>query len=150
MDQELAIVSADRVEPGYQTEYMAAQSTPEQMRDLRRRVMQFLSLSPFPEEELSCVEIALGEACTNALRHGSPKGALDEVRVKCMRNAHTLILEVSDNGRGFDPALVRPPAPGELREDGMGLLLMRGLTDSVEFEFEIGTTVRLVKHRRPG
>ena len=129
---------------------MSARSTPDRMRDLRERVMQFLSLSPFSPDELSGLEIAIGEACTNAMRHGSPRGECDEVKVKCMRNDHTLIVEISDNGCGFDPHVARPLVCEDLRESGMGLQLMRGLVDSVEFEFEIGTTVRLVKHRGLG
>lgn len=112
--------------------------------------MEFLTPSPFTPDELSGVEVAVGEACLNALQHGSPRGALDEVRVKCMWNDRALVVEVSDNGCGFDPGLVRQPTVNnlkELREGGMGILLMRGLMDSVEFEFGIGTTVRLTKHR---
>ncbi len=57
-------------------------------------------------------------------------------------------MEISDNGSGFDPQLVVPPKPEELRESGMGIMLMRKLMDSVEFQFGHGTTVRLVKHIR--
>lgn len=90
--------------------------------------------------------MAVGEACTNALKHGSPRGELDEVRAKCMCCEQTVIVEISDNGHGFDPDLVVPPAPEDFRENGRGLMVMRGLMDAVEFSFGRGTTVRLVKH----
>ena len=150
MERDWAAVGADQAESAWQVEYLSTPSVPAQVRQLRRRVVEFFTPSPFSSDELSGVEVAVGEACLNALQHGSPRGALDEVRVKCMWNDYALVVEVSDNGCGFDPGLVRPPALRdlkELREGGMGILLMRGLVDSVEFEFGIGTTVRLIKHR---
>ena len=59
-----------------------------------------------------------------------------------------MVVEISDCGCGFDPELVTPPKPGELAESGMGIMLMRGSMDVVEFEFGRGTTVRMVKHCR--
>ena len=147
---DASVVGTGDSETIYQVEHLSAFSTPERVRDLRQQVMRFLSLSPFSPDDLTSVEIAIGEACTNAMRHGSPRGADDEIRVKCMRNDHTLVVEITDCGCGFDPRVTLPLLCDELREDGMGLLLMRGLVDSVEFEFEAGTTVRLVKHRRLG
>jgi len=74
------------------------------------------------DEELDCrrfeehVEISLfricQEALANAVRHGRP----DEVRIELARDNGGLVLEVADDGRGFDPAA----APM-----GLGLLQMR-------------------------
>lgn len=127
---------------------MNAVSTPQLVGGLRCEIMDFLSASPFPEQDLSDMETAVGEACSNALKHGSPRGDLDEVRVKCMKNRNTLIVEISDNGYGFDPDGTPLPAPDMLLERGMGVFLMKALTDSVEFQFRHGTTVRLVKNLR--
>jgi serine/threonine-protein kinase RsbW len=141
-------VRADQTESSWQVAHMAAASVPEGITDLRQRIMAFLSTPPFTPEDLSAVELAVGEACTNAFKHGSPKRELDEVRVKCMRNHRTLVVEITDCGCGFNPEQVTPPKPEELRECGMGIMLMRGSMDAVEFEFGRGTTVRLVKHCR--
>ena len=107
--------------------------------------MEFLSSSPLSLEEAADLELAVGEACANALRHGSPRGELDEIRIRCMRSGRALIVEVSDNGCGFDPDSVPAPVLGDFGESGMGIFLMRTLVDSVEFKFGAGTTVRLVK-----
>jgi len=56
-----------------------------------------------------------------------------------------LIVEVSDNGYGFDPDSVPLPMFSGLSEGGMGIFLMRTLVDSVEFRFGAGTIVQLIK-----
>lgn len=148
MEQQSTGVSTAQAERIWETAYMYGTSRPSTVRMLRRQVMEFLNSSSFSREELDDVELAVGEACTNALRHGSPRGERDEIRVKCMKSEHTLVVEISDNGCGFHPNTLSSPSPHSLTENGVGILLMRTLMDSVEFEFGAGTTVRLVKRRR--
>ena len=150
MDQKSAGVLTDQAESDWETAHISAPSRPGAAAILRHQVMEFLKSSPFSSEELADVELAVGEASSNALKYGSPKGELDEVTVKCMKNEHTLIVEISDNGGGFDPEAVSPLTPDGLAEGGMGIFLMRALMDTVEFEFRSGTTVRLTKRRRRG
>ncbi len=145
VEQESAAVG---VETPWETVHVSVASLPEQAAKLRRQLREFLSSSALSSEELADVEIAVGEAFANALKHGSPRGELDEVLIKCRRNERTVVVEVHDNGCGFDADSVLSVAPNRPREGGMGIFLMKALMDSVEFEFGTGTTVRLVKHCR--
>ena len=145
MDRESATVCLDKAESIWETAYMSAPSHPENVRELRRRVMEFLNVSQLSLEEAADLKLAVGKACANALRHGSPRGELDEIRVKCVRSERALIVEVSDNGYGFDPDSVPLPMFSGLSEGGMGIFLMRTLVDSVEFRFGAGTIVQLIK-----
>lgn len=149
MEQETKVRIA-QVEPVWETAHIKAASIPREVSMLRRRVMEFFNSasSLFSQDELSDVELAVGEACLNAFKHGSPKGESDEVRVKCMKSERTLIAEVSDNGYGFNPSSIPIPSPNSLAETGIGIFLMRTIMNSVEFKFGGGTTVRLVKHCR--
>lgn len=148
MEQELSKGCACQVESPWEIACMSATSNPQYVGGLRHEIMEFLSVSSFPKQDLDDLETAVGEACANALKHGSPRGDLDEVRAKCMKNQHTLAVEISDNGHGFDPEEIPLPAPDKLLDGGMGVFLMKALTDIVEFEFRHGTTVRLVKNLR--
>lgn len=140
---------ACQVEPLWEIAYMNAASTPRRVSGLRCEIMEFFAASSVPQPDLADLETAVGEACANALKHGSPRGDLDEVRAKCMKNGRTLIVEISDNGCGFDPEGMPSPSPERMLEGGMGVFLMKALTDNVEFEFRHGTTVRLVKSLHP-
>lgn len=88
------------------------------------------------------LQMALSEACANAVRHASG-GAYDiDLRVR----DEQCCVEVSDTGPGFTArgnilALSAPEA-----ENGRGLALIRALTDELEFERdEDGMRVRFVR-----
>jgi serine/threonine-protein kinase RsbW len=96
------------------------------------------------------VPVALSEAISNAILRGNRDrpGAL--VRVRACIDDHELVVEVEDEGEGFDfEACLNDPAdPGNLeREDGRGLFLMRALMDRVEQFRRRGNVVRLTLRR---
>src|SRR5262252_3667012 len=53
---------------------------------------------------ISDLLLAVTEACTNVLRHAGP-GIRYEVLAEVSKNR--VVLQVLDNGRGFDPARIR-------------------------------------------
>jgi serine/threonine-protein kinase RsbW len=139
-------VSPAQADSVWETAYLSAASLPSAVRTLRRQVIEFLQSSSFSQEDLSDIELAVGEACVNALKHGSPNGERDEIRVKCAKCVNAAVIEVSDKGPGFDPNSVKQFSKDNLTEGGVGIFLMRSLMDTVEFDFASGTTIRLVKH----
>jgi serine/threonine-protein kinase RsbW len=74
-----------------------------------------------------------------------------QVRVRAVVSDAALVLEVADEGSGFDmdACTVDPTSPGNLeREDGRGLFLMRSLMDRVErYEANARNVVRLTLNR---
>lgn len=77
--------------------------------------------------------LALDEACANVVRHAFPTGE-GTYRVTADLSGRELVLEVEDDGVGFDPfeATGLGPEPGE--ESGRGLGLIRQLMTAVEVE----------------
>jgi serine/threonine-protein kinase RsbW len=97
------------------------------------------------------VPVALTEALSNAILRGN-RGMRDkQVRVRAVVSDAALVLEVADEGSGFDmdACTVDPTSPGNLeREDGRGLFLMRSLMDRVErYEANARNVVRLTLNR---
>lgn len=97
------------------------------------------------------VPVALTEALSNAILRGN-RGIRDkQVRVRAVVSDSDLVLEVADEGSGFDldACTIDPTSPGNLeREDGRGLFLMRSLMDRVErYEVDMRNVVRLTLHR---
>jgi len=133
------------VDPTWEVKHISASSTPSAIRSLRRGVTEFACRAPFSAQELGDLELAVGEACTNAFKHGSPLGDEDEIRITCMTDSRTLIVEISDCGEGFDADSVPAPKIGKPHQSGMGIFLMKVLMDTVEFEYNRGTTVRMTK-----
>jgi serine/threonine-protein kinase RsbW len=94
-------------------------------------------LSGMSEKQVFQVQMAVDEACTNAMVHayqGDPEG---EVRVCCYLEGNEFVVEVVDQGQVFDATAVPEPDLGKPIEDrdigGLGLFFMRKLMDSVVF-----------------
>lgn len=97
------------------------------------------------------VPVALTEALSNAILRGNGEDPGKHVHVRASVTARQLVMEVKDEGPGFDlEDCTRDPTRPENveREDGRGLFLMRSLMDSVERYDEDGNVVRLTLNRR--
>lgn len=97
------------------------------------------------------VPVALTEALSNAILRGNREQAGREVRVRAEVSDAQLVMEVTDEGDGFDLAARTedPTTPDNLvREDGRGLFLMQKLMDRVEQFRGDGNVVRLTLLRR--
>jgi serine/threonine-protein kinase RsbW len=100
----------------------------------------------FGLDEDACYEVklALSEAVTNAIQHGSSSPDAS-IRICAMGEPGALVLEVIDTGR-FVPRVSR--RGGELSESGRGLEFMRVLMDEVDLRpGEEGTLMRFAKRR---
>jgi serine/threonine-protein kinase RsbW len=96
------------------------------------------------------VPIALTEALSNAILYGNGDDAGKAVRITATLTDGALVLEVYDQGPGFDlDACTNDPTRLEnlLREDGRGLFLMRRLMDRVEQVSDGHNLVRLTLQR---
>jgi len=111
--------------------------------DLRRSVAR--SLEDVDEHVLADVLLALDEAVSNAIRHGSRGG--EPVRVSVDSDGEWVEMSVRDGGP--TPRLPRLPAepPPLLKTGGRGLWLILQLVDEVRLQrIEDGT--RLTMRRR--
>ena len=87
------------------------------------------------------VKLAMSEAVTNAIQHGSSSPE-DPIRIAIMAEGQALVFEVLDTGR-FRPRVMRR---GELSESGRGLEFMRVLMDEVDLRpGKSGTLMRFIK-----
>jgi serine/threonine-protein kinase RsbW len=96
------------------------------------------------------VPVALTEALSNAILRGNSDDPSKTVHVRALVDPDRLVIEVRDQGEGFDiDACTVDVGPDTLeREDGRGLFLMRKLMDRVECVPDSpGNTVRLTLNR---
>ncbi|HEX6418621.1 MAG TPA: ATP-binding protein [Acidimicrobiales bacterium] len=114
------------------------------------------SLAPaITATRLEDLKIAVTEACANAIEAHESIYAEGPVVVRCMLDDDRVTVQVVDHGRGFDPGRVEalPAAtdPRRLRhESGLGIPLMRTLTDELTFTpAGEGTTVSLTVYAPP-
>jgi anti-sigma regulatory factor (Ser/Thr protein kinase) len=111
--------------------------------DLRRSAARTLGV--VDERVLADVLLALDEAVSNAIRHGSRGG--EPVQVSVERDGDWVEMTVRDGGP--TPHLPRLPAepPPALETGGRGLWLILQLVDEVRLQ-RVGTGTRLTMRRR--
>ncbi|MCG3153476.1 MAG: Serine-protein kinase RsbW [bacterium] len=108
----------------------------------------------FPANRVEDLRTAVAEACLNAIEHGNKLNLMNRLDVLLRPSAHSLTVQVIDNGSGFAFAL--PPTlslerkiSGEESPRGLGLFLIAKLVDHVEYKVlpELGhvTTLRMDK-----
>lgn len=116
-----------------------------------RRIAERLGIQAgLTRGEVDDLDLAVTEACANAIRHGSPDRERNTIYVTFHVGPECVAVEIRDEGRGFDPTSKVPPPPGEMRDGGYGLHIMRQVVDRVEISSRGGTTIRLLKrHRKP-
>lgn len=116
---------------------------------VRRAVERVGAEAGLSADEVEDLDLAVTEACANAIRHGSPDPQRNVVEVRFLLGPGRVVVEVRDEGAGFEAAQTPAPVPGELREGGYGLHIMHQVVDKVELSFDGGTVVRLMKQHRP-
>jgi len=132
--------------PGAVTE-VSIHSNPYYLDRIRRITGCLAGCVGMSVSEIDDAKLALSEACANAIRHGSPQGQSDRVIVRFSSAGGALIAEVADRGGGFDPDDL--PGRSSAEPGGLGIPLMRALTDELEFlRNSKGMVVRLVKRAR--
>src|SRR3954452_6919542 len=91
-----------------------------------------------PQEVLADLKLALTEAASNSLRHAySGDVETGVVEISYELRADRLVIEVTDDGDGFNPDETDSP-PEELSEGGLGIAIIRSIADEVEIGTQPG------------
>jgi len=86
----------------------------------------------FSEDTLADLKLALTEACSNSVRHAYDQGE-GHVDISFELLDDRLIVEVADDGSGFEPAADGSAIEDEPSEGGLGIAIIRSIADEVEF-----------------
>jgi two-component sensor histidine kinase len=97
-----------------------------------------------PPDEADCLLIAVGEAISNAYRHGTPDPSTDLIRLSWHQGVEGLVVTIKDDGNGFPtkPQRCASERSGSLAR---GIELMRACADDVRLISDNGGKVVLRK-----
>ena len=115
---------------------------------LMDRLASELSDCGWNADDVYGVQMAIEEAVSNAYRHGNQNGERGEVEISYETSAGEFLMEVRDQGEGFNESDIPDPTAIENLEktSGRGLLLMRHYMSEVNFR-DGGRTVVMRKRR---
>jgi serine/threonine-protein kinase RsbW len=100
----------------------------------------------YAHQDIFAVTFALFEMATNAVRHGNRNDPRKWVRVRYLVTDAEVLLEVEDEGWGFDPQSVPSPLACGGRPLCWGLFLTRAYMSWVRFNAQ-GNRVTLCRRR---
>jgi serine/threonine-protein kinase RsbW len=111
-------------------------------------VAEAMAVAGYGDADLFAVRLALAEALGNAVRYAQRGDRTKPVRVRHHVDARRVLVEVEDQGEGFDPASVPDPRAAEDggQPGGRGLLRMGAFPDGVGVNRR-GNCVTLCKYR---
>ena len=100
------------------------------------------------------LRLAVEEAVVNVIDYAYPAGKEGDITIKIMSDGHTLRFQIIDAGVLFDPTMKEKADTTLSVEDrqigGLGILLVRELMDSINYERIEGTNVlTLIKNLKP-
>ena len=94
-------------------------------------------LRELSDELLADLKLALTEAASNSVRHAYGDKDVGVVEISYQLFPDRLVIEVTDEGEGFDPAETEGNAD-ELSEGGLGIAIIRAIADEVEIDAQPG------------
>ena len=96
------------------------------------------------------VTLAVGEACTNAMRHGTASRRRPHVTIVCTMSPEQLQIDISNRLAGGEPCPCIVNNPDCSKEGGYGLYIMKKVMDEVSLIWGDRTaTVRMIKRVKP-
>ena len=107
---------------------VALPATPEHVGTSRHKFAQWLSGTVIAPARMSDILLAVGEAVTNSVEHGSQLDPAQLVSIVASIRDEILIVTVSDRGCWIDPS---KPVATPSRDRGRGLFLIDELADEV-------------------
>jgi len=105
------------------------------------------------EDTRHWVDVAVREAVANAIKHGNAQDPGKQVHVDLFREGDEVVIQVEDEGTGFDPAQLQNPLAPEnlLKPNGRGIFYMKSFMDEIHYGTRPGggTVVTLRKRITP-
>jgi serine/threonine-protein kinase RsbW len=111
------------------------------------------SLAGLAEDAMHWVSVAVRESVINAIKHGNKEDRDKHVTVEFLltpgQSPEEFVVEVLDEGEGFDPEFVANPLEAEnvLKSSGRGIFFMKSFMDDVTIARRPGggMSVRMTK-----
>ncbi len=98
----------------------------------------------FNIEDIEDIKVAVGEACNNAVIHGCEDSNFN---VEFTISSDKVIIEVRDEGKGFEVDKCPCPDICNPKEGGLGIFIIKSLMDDVEVKSSPGkgTIIKMIK-----
>lgn len=125
-------------------------SDPKHLKPLRETIAALLPATGLPEKTQEAMLVALGEACTNSMRHAYGGKSTKKIRVTFQNLKDKVVLKIRDYGRKIDLAKVKAPQLPPQSPGGLGIYFMKTMMDELKYNTRHlrGNELILIKHKQ--
>lgn len=119
------------------------------LKPLRTTLKEFLKKTGHSPTVCGAILVAVGEACTNSIRHSYSNENGHKIRVTVEDSKLRTVFKIRDYGRKIDLSKVKPPKLPSAKPHGLGIHLMKTIVDEVKYDtaHRRGNELVLVKHK---
>ena len=105
------------------------------MSEVENFVHAFLKEEGLPVSQMGFIMLIVCESVNNAITHGNRNDAAKLVYLQIERVGEEVLIEIEDEGSGFNIQAVPDPTDNKniRNERGRGIFIIKSLSDSVEF-----------------
>lgn len=117
------------------------------IRKISSEIVESIAHHKVEEEKIFDIRLSVEEAVRNAIIHGNHSDKKKSVRISYWIEHHHLVIEVEDEGSGFDHKLLPNPTEKDniMRNSGRGVYLIHRLMDKLEYS-EKGNRLKMTKY----
>jgi anti-sigma regulatory factor (Ser/Thr protein kinase) len=123
----------------------------DELEPLVRGISDWCQQRSFSQETIYEVSLIVDEVVSNIIRHGFKDGGEHRIQISVWTEGDDMAMAVRDEGVAFDPLLM--PAPDltrpmdERKPGGLGIFMVKQLTQEILYRREDGRNVLLLKKR---
>ena len=147
----LAIHYTPKVEKDILNETLTLKNDPRQVSQLSTFVKDVLARALSDEKQRGEIRLAVEEAVVNVMEYAYPTGVEGDVTIDARFDGQWVKFVISDSGIAFDPTKASDADTTLSAEDrpigGLGILLVRRLMDSINYERVDGRNILTLKKK---
>ena len=118
---------------------------------LNETFQSFARVHQLPAAAVQAIDLALEEHLTNIFTHGIDPGCRPEVVVRMQQSPDDFIVEISDNGKPFNPLdFPESDVKAPLKDrpvGGLGIHLIRQFVDELAYRRELDRNILTMRKR---
>ncbi|HVP95964.1 ATP-binding protein [Methanoregula sp.] len=121
---------------------------------LSLEIERFMHEAGFSDSQVLDMQLAIEESVTNSIRHGY-RGHSGQITIHCEIVPENMTVIITDDAPAFDPLVMPDPdvtsSLEERKAGGLGIYLIRRVTDAVTYRYDQGKNIlTLIKKRETG
>lgn len=126
------------------TFHLKIESESKHLEAMREGLRTFLTDRGFTDKSLESILVAMGEACTNAMRHsyGNAPGKIIDIKAEDLGDRVTFT--VCDEGETIDLSKIKKPELPPTKGGGLGLYFMETIMDEMKYNQDLSEGNELV------